>query len=191
MSPLTRVLLSFFALMVACAGWSQATQILYQSPKQMGQKSPLIVQGRVVDTHSYWNDTGNKIFTETTIQVDEAHKGAAPSTVTVLQLGGVVGTVRMTVHGALQWQPDEEIVVFLEPCTSGTYQVSGFSQGKFSIERDPGTGKAFVKWPTLDDEVELVGAPARDGAARSRTDKVTLESFLDEALGAGRKGGLR
>ena len=188
MRRFTKSVVLSFAVLAIVAGLTRATQVLYESPQKMGEKSVLVVQGRVLGTHSYWNDTKTKIYTETTVQVDAAHKGTAAASVTVLQLGGIVDNVRMTVHGALHWRPDEEVVVFLEPCTPGTYQVSGFSQGKFNIERDA-AGKAFVKWPSLED-VEILGAPSADGTPR-RLDQVPLERFLDEALGVNGKGGSR
>ena len=88
-----------------------ATQVIYQTPQQLGEKSSLVVQGRVTAVESFWNDKGTKIFTRTTVSVQESFKGAGPSTVDILQLGGVVGTVKVTVHGALQWSEGEEVLV--------------------------------------------------------------------------------
>jgi hypothetical protein len=65
-----------------------------------------------------------------------------------------------------------------------SYRVSGLSQGKFKVERDPVTGEAFVTRPVLDD-AELLGAPSRDGAARtSQAVKMPLGKFIDDALGS-------
>ena len=113
--------------------------------------------------------------------MNATHKGAARSTVRVVQLGGVVGNVRQTVAGALSWQPGEEVVLFLEAMPDGGHRVSGFSQGKFRVERDPDTGRAFVQSPPLDG-VELVGAP--DGALPAGDmEKTTVDRFIRQALG--------
>ena len=57
------------------------------------------------------------------------------------------------------------MILFLEPFQNGSYQVSGFTQGKFNVQRDPDTGQAFLVRPASEG-VQLVGAP--DGDARTR-----------------------
>ncbi|NIO29562.1 MAG: hypothetical protein GTO29_13525 [Candidatus Latescibacteria bacterium] len=169
-------------VLAAAASLVQATQILYQSPKQMGRESPLVVKGKVATSRSFWNEKRTKIFTETFVDVDETYKGTGGSTVRIIQIGGVVGNVRMHVHGALSWRPGEEVLLFLEPYGTEGYRVSGFSQGKFEIERDPKTGEAFITRPALEG-VEVLGAPVREGAAPvSRTVKIRLDQFIEEAL---------
>jgi hypothetical protein len=162
---------------------SRATQIVYRSPRELGEEASLVVLGRVGDVRSYWNERGTKILTETRIEVDESFKGQAPSLVRVVQLGGVVGNVRMTVHGALSWKRGEEVLLFLEPLRAGAFQVSGFSQGKFEIERDGVTGRPYVKHPRLDDvEVLRAGGDAA-GAAAAPKEKIPLHTFVSETLG--------
>jgi hypothetical protein len=163
---------------------AQATQIIYRSPKQMGQESPLVVQGKVASVRSFWNEKQTKIFTETVVAVDETFKGQPVGSVNILQLGGVVDNVKMTVHGALSWKPGEEVLLFLEEQDSQNYRVAGFSQGKFHIERDPATGDPYVSRPALEG-TEVLGASGKDGAAPvSRATRVPLRQFVNDALGA-------
>ena len=82
-------------VLLICAGPADATQVIYQSPQQMGTESALVVRGRVTGIHSYWNESQTKIFTETVIAVDETYKGSGAPTVRVVQPGGVVGNRRM------------------------------------------------------------------------------------------------
>lgn len=184
------VVLLLPASLVLFASTADATQVRYQSVEQLGSQSEAVVRGKVTDVRSFWNSTQTKIYTETTITVDESYKGSGDNVVRVLQLGGEVDGVQVTVHGALAWLPGEEVVLFLVPNRTGSYHVSGFCQGKFEIERDQSTGKAFVRWPSTDD-VQLVDAP--DGGAEhlSRSDRMPLERFLDKSLGLDRKGGSR
>ena len=158
-----------------------ATQIEYRSPRDLGRESSLVVRGRVTAVRSFWNATKTKVFTETTIAIDETYKGRSAGTVAIRQLGGVVGNVRVNVDGAPSWDDGEEVLLFLEPFDGESFQVAGFCQGKYTIERDPLTGEPFVKGPALDD-VELVGEGADETTGRG-TSRILLESFIDNALG--------
>jgi hypothetical protein len=165
---------------VSLAATADATQVMYLSPRQLGEQSELVVQGRVIDVRSYWNDQRTKVFTTTRIAVDETYKGRRSGTVDLVQLGGVVGNVKVTVHGALQWREGEEVLLFLESPGGGMYQVSGFSQGKFNVKRNPATGEAFISRPELAG-TELLGAPSVE--ASSRVDDVPVGRFVNQALG--------
>jgi hypothetical protein len=172
-----------FCAVAVCISAGRATQLRYMSPKQMGNEASVIVRGRVADVHSYWNERGTKIFTEIRVRVEESYKGNAPSEVRVIQLGGEVGHVRMNVAGSLRWRPGEEALLFLEPYDTGMYRVSGFSQGKFVIERDPDTGQIYVKHPPTDG-VEIVGTPEDgSGAGDRRPGRMPLNRFINRAIG--------
>jgi len=184
MSSCTRVIPILFVAACVLAGAADATQVIHKSAVQLGSESASVVRGKVTDIRSFWNDKHTKIFTEVVVAVDETYKGPSQRTVRLLQLGGTVDPVKMTVHGALQWRTDEEVLLFLEPY-KGEYHVSGFSQGKFPIERDARTGKPFVR-RSLDD----APAPASASLHRRSVAPVTpLDEFVDHALG--RKGGAR
>lgn len=170
-------------LVVTGASSVQATKIVHMDPQKLADAASAVVRGTVVGSESYWNASRSKIFTETTITVDESYKGSPGGEVRVLQVGGVVDGVQVTVHGALQWRQGEEVVVFLESADSGKYLVSGFSQGKFQVERDPLTGRAFVQRPDLED-VELVNDDGSGHARATGVARVPLDQFLSRALGA-------
>ncbi|MFZ1948189.1 MAG: hypothetical protein WAW06_11635, partial [bacterium] len=92
-------------LVLGLSSLTQATQLLYKSPQDLGDEAAIVVRGRVESVESYWNTKHTKIFTRTRIAVDESYKGSAGPTVDIVQLGGVVGNVKVTVQGALQWRP--------------------------------------------------------------------------------------
>jgi len=144
----------------------------------MGEESALVVQGKVTGVRSYWNDSNTKIFTETQVAVDRSFKGGAGGTVSVVQLGGVVGHVQMKVEGALAWNPGEEVLLFLEPFPGGRYMVYGLSQGRYDIERDE-RGRPFVSRGAFEG-VEMKGAP---GGRAPEKERVPLDRFIDSALG--------
>lgn len=175
-----KVLVAAALLLSVVVSATLATQVIYRSPRQLGEVSALVVDGKVSSVRSYWNDSHTKIFTEAVVSVNGAHKGDAGSTVRIVQLGGVVGNVRMTVHGALQWRQDEEVLLFLEPSIPGAYQVAGLFQGMYKIERDQRSGKAYVV-NTSHGNADLVGTP--DGPSLQQPSKLALDKFLDEVFG--------
>lgn len=173
----------FIAVFISSvATLSHATQVVYKTPKQLGQESALVVQGKVGDVRSFWNAKRTKIFTETRIDIDQSYKGNASASVTLLQLGGVVDNVQVNVHGAVQWQAGEEVLLFLEPYINGTFHVSGFSQGKYRVERDPDTGEPFVQ-AAVSEDVQLVGAPGVRPTAAPKAGLMPLTQFVNHALG--------
>jgi hypothetical protein len=156
-----------------------ATQIIQQPPQQLAKDAALIVDGTVSSVRSYWNNDHTRILTETTVTVGSTHKGAAASSVRVMQPGGVVGNVRQTAHGALQWKRGEEVLLFLEPAQAGAYQVAGFSQGKYVIERDARTGRAYIEQAM---PPAGAGPSSSSGAVPASAGKVTLEQFLNQVM---------
>jgi hypothetical protein len=174
--------LSGLALASLAPGPSRATQLKLMAAEEMAARSERIVTGRVTGVESFWNEKRTKIFTRTTVTVDGTYKGAEGGSVDILQLGGVVDNVRVTVDGAIAWKMNEEVLLFLEPYVEGAYQVTGMSQGKFLVERDTETGERFVSRPaiagvemmTLDDG----GGPVKDAGVQ----KVSLEKFVADAL---------
>ena len=88
----------------------------------------------------------------------------------------------MTVAGSLSWNPGEEVLLFLEPSMGGAYQVSGFSQGKFTVERDPQTGVPYISQPVLEG-AEILRAPGSDATEPvTGVTRMPLERFISEAL---------
>jgi hypothetical protein len=161
-----------------------ATEIIQVSPQEIAKVSTLVVDGKVSGVRSYWNDDHSKIFTETTVAVGATHKGAGASTVRVVQIGGVVGNVRQTAHGALAWKRGEEVLLFLESAgkgAAGAYQVTGFSQGKYDIERDSRTGRAYVR-QAMPADMGTATPSATSGKTSAQSEKITLDQFLGQVL---------
>lgn len=178
----TALLICMLLLLAGLAALAYATQIAYRSPQDLGEQSTLVVRGRVQGVESYWNPKHTKIFTRTRISVDETYKGDARPVIDLVQMGGIVGNVKVTVQGALQWRVGEEVLLFVEPYDAASYRLSGFSQGKFTIERDRATGIAYIDAPAAEG-VSLLGVPAPQKASRAPLEqRATLEQFVSQAL---------
>lgn len=118
-----------------------------QKIKEMALQSDLIVTGHSVDTESRWIEDGRVLVTLATISVGEVVKGEADSTVTVVIPGGTDTNrripVAMTYPGAPSISQQEEVFLFLTStdAVAGSYAVTGFSDGKYSIVEDEAGNK--------------------------------------------------
>ena len=170
-------LLSVLTLTLLAGSDCHATQILPRTTAQLAEGSQSVVLGTVLSKRSFWNDAGTRILTEIEIEVEQSFKGSAPSRVKVVQMGGVVGTTRMTVAGALGWSAGEQVLLFLEPSLPGSHRVTGFSQGKFQLERDRTTGEWMARRPALLG-IEFAGASKSVAGANIR---IPLSELLEDA----------
>ena len=103
-----RIAVLVFTLALALGSiTADATQVIRSTTRQIADVSALAVQGRVTRVHSYWNADHTRIMTEARIAVDATFKGNAGDDVRVIQIGGTVGNVQMTTHGAVQWMRGE------------------------------------------------------------------------------------
>ena len=160
---------------------ARATQVLQLSVEELSAASAKVVRGKVATSRSYWNSDHTKIYTEVVLDAEETYKGERAGSVRIVQLGGTVDGVRVTVHGALGWTPGEEVLVFLEAYRDDGFVVAGLSQGKFNIVRDPQTNEAFVTRVPFHD-LELIGTTGAK-VAPAQFEKVPLAQFIDRALG--------
>ena len=158
-----------------------ASKVVHVTAAQMAENSALVVAGRVSGVESYWNEGRTKIFTRTTVTFDETYKGGHRPVGELIQLGGTVDNVRVNVEGSLKWAGGEEVLLFLEPYGAGTYQVSGLSQGKYLIERDPETGERYVS-RAAQEGIELLRADGAPAGTDGRVERVRLERFISEIL---------
>ena len=133
-----------------------------------------IVVGRVEEVKSRWDRTHTNIVTEVTLAVAERLKGANSSRITVYQLGGEVGDVRVEVEGCPTFRRGEEAVYFLARDRAGHTLLTGLAQGRYEIERDP-EGRALVRKKPLG----MRPIPTIAGESQSRPG-FALEAFLDQ-----------
>jgi hypothetical protein len=125
--------------LLAVASPAGATVVVDQSLEELTASASLVIRGTAGPSEAKWDERRKRIQTWTTVRVTEVLKGEAGASVRVRQPGGIVGEVGQLVEGAVRFQPDEEVLLFLEhPGDNGwVYVVSGMSLGKFSIQRGP------------------------------------------------------
>ena len=135
-------------MMAVTSGWSST--LVSMSLDQLTQASSVIVQARVINQGSRWNDSHTQVLTITTVAVLQVFKGNAPSTLEIEQLGGRVGNMNVFVPGETALQPQAEYVLFLEPTpASSHYRLVGMTQGAYRIYQDSTTHQNRVILPSL------------------------------------------
>ncbi|WNG49025.1 hypothetical protein F0U60_36585 [Archangium minus] len=138
------------AVLLLCMPAS-ATSMLRADLPELAQTADSIVHGTVRRVESRWSGDGRRIITDVEIQVTEALKGQASSTVLVTQPGGRVGDIGQMVSGLATFSPGEEVVLFLERRGPQAFRVSGMAQGKYKVQRtEGGTSAMAVPEPTGD-----------------------------------------
>jgi hypothetical protein len=147
---------------MALSASAAASTALKFDLERLTLSSDRILVGEVVEMESFRED--NRIYTDTTLRVEETWKGDAPDTITIRQPGGRVGDVATRVQGLAKFQMGERSLVFLsDPDTEDhPWVIRGLAQGKFRVTTGP-DGETTLAVPDLDGL--QVMAPQADGGA--------------------------
>ncbi|MBI4481475.1 MAG: hypothetical protein HY652_01160 [Acidobacteria bacterium] len=155
-----RLSLVLFLFMVGYGTESRATIVLQMSLEELAGRSDAVVHGLAERSWSAWDDERGKIYTYTLVRVDDSLKGPWRERIVVKELGGTVGDMTMTVGGAPEFQPGEEVVLFLVLDRQGDFRTLGFTQGKFEVQTEGGQ-KVVVRRTEGATIVTPDGLPAR------------------------------
>ena len=143
----------------------------------------------VVSQRSAWDTRHERIISTVELAVVERWKGAvtpgaASDHLTVVQPGGTVGDLTMTVTGLSTFSPGERALVFLRGASTNA-QVLGMSQGKRLVRYEASSQKWLVHAPDLR-QMTLVKQPIQTPATGQaglqpvRLSPNLRESSLDE-----------
>jgi hypothetical protein len=151
------------------------------SLQDMVNQSDVIAIGNCVETKSVWVD--RTLVTVATVSVNETLKGTESSNLTVVLPGGADVNrkfpVAVSYPGAPRLTPGEDVFLFLnsDPDFSGNYTVTGFSQGKFSINNDE-DGE-----PVVSRDLTRMQLQSNNGLRRGSKNATPLASFKDQVRG--------
>jgi hypothetical protein len=102
------------------------------SVNQLAAEADTIVLATVTNQVSAWNAEHTAIYTDVTIEIDEAIKGSPGEAVTFRIAGGIVGEIGMRTSNDPVFSDGEQVIVFL-----GTeidpVRVVGLFQGKYTV----------------------------------------------------------
>ena len=103
---------------------------------QLTAGADTIVLGTVTGQTSAWNAGRTAIYTDVTVAVETAVKGAPGAEVTLRIAGGEVEGIGMRTSTDPVFQTGERVVVFIDTAGAATAQLVGMRQGKFTVRNN-------------------------------------------------------
>ena len=157
---LMRVVAIFVFL--ACAGIPAGATILQQLPlDEMAGKSTSIVRALVTSSSEVVR--GADVFTIYRFETLETLK-SGPAAREVAVPGGVAGGMRQVVAGAPTLHTGREYIFFLWTGRSGLTQLTGMSQGLFSVDRTTSGDRRVSRGAAGEQMLDASGRAVRDEA---------------------------
>ena len=176
------VWLGVFALALAVAVPAGASTFIAMSTDELVAASDAVVQGEVLQVHSYWNKSGRLIVTEAIVRVTDTITGNAPSVVVLKTFGGTVEGFTVEAHGFPTFEKGQELLLFVDNQADGSAEVTGYRQGQYRIVRTKEGMQVAV--PTIEHGVRLL---TREGRVAPKPQAVRLDTLKDQI----RAGALR
>lgn len=164
------LLLASLALMAGAAG---ATTVIREGLEALTAGNEIIVHGRVLELHSYWNSDHTFILTDARVRPSEVLKGdGAGGDVALTLAGGTVADTTILIVGGPELVPGSEYLLFLGhvnlPGAPRTLSVRDLSQSVFEV-RDGAEGRRAIsqasRQPLLPDAGGRRDAPGGDSGS--------------------------
>lgn len=128
--------LALFACGIAGLSTAVATSVPRLSFEELTDRSELVVSGQINRSWAEWDAEHKYIWTHYELKVSGTLKGTAGSSVVFSEPGGIVGETGMSVPGSAAYLAGEEVVIFLQRMPNGYLRTTGWSQGKFRLDRN-------------------------------------------------------
>jgi len=149
MPPLRRpfAALALIAILLVARAASASLILALDLPTLVSRAENIAVVD-VVSVKAAWNQQHQRIITTVDLAVVDSWKGtAAPAThLFVVQPGGTVDDITMTIAGMTRFEPGERALVFLRGRPEKA-SVVGMAQGKRALHRERGTQRWMVSAP--------------------------------------------
>jgi len=106
--------------------------------KKLSKDSDVIITGKVIQKESSWNESKTRIYTKTTVQVEEYLKGTNnENSVEITSPGGEVGNIGEIYSHMPRFENEEEVLVFLKRDDKNMdYEVLNGEEGKITVLSD-------------------------------------------------------
>lgn len=161
-------LLALAAVAALAALPLSASTFVAMDESELIASSQAVVQGKVLDVRSYWNEDRTAIVSEARVLVEDLIAGEAPGVVVVKTFGGQVGDYAVVAHGFPTFEAGAEVLLFLAP-DGKDFRVNGYRLGQFRVRQ---TAKGRLAVPALEEGVRLF---TPDGRLAPRPQAESLE----------------
>jgi len=124
------VILIFTSLHLSAFAQQKSSRI-----KNLSLEADVILTGRVVQKEASWNSSKTRIYTKTTLQINERLKGDhTDSAVEIISLGGEVDGVGELYSHIPNFKESEEVLVFLKKNKKDNrFRVLDGEEGKITV----------------------------------------------------------
>lgn len=125
--------------------------------KTLSKKADIIITGKVIHKQSAWNQDKTRIYTTTTIKVNESLKGTVrENSVDVTYPGGEVGGIGELYTHMPVFDNNEEVLVFLKKDKKNKgYKVLDGEDGKIKIVNDAKSGDSVSSSNSAINKIKL------------------------------------
>lgn len=172
-------------LMLLASAAVHATTIVLPTDEQLVAKSPVIVEGTVVSSGVV--DRNGSIWTDTVVAVSRNLKGRTADTITVHEIGGILGDRITKIFGTPVFTPGKQVLLFLDPSPLGGYRTVDLFVGKFERAQTLSGQRLWLREDFTNDAT-LLDADFQPLEARNvQRDAAGFEAFVADHL-AGRTG---
>jgi len=177
-------------VMLLATGRGAAAVLIHLTVEEMAEKSSAVFLGRCVAVQGELDPGEFGMVTHNVFEVQEYYKGHLGRRVVITEPGGEVGGRVTHYPGTPQFQPGDEVVLFVWAGPSGRHQVIGLTQGAFWAARDPQTGEIMLKQHAP--MARMIEPPAHAHRASAGPVSLTLSSLRElRAFREARAQGLR
>jgi hypothetical protein len=158
-------------------------QVKKMSAKDLTEQSTAVLYGKCKSKRCEWNENKSIIYTYVNIVPEEYIKGNLGSEAIIAVPGGRVGDIVYEVSDMPIFSEGEDVLAFIWTNTAGKNLITGGSQGKMKIDKDPKTGKRMVHGSSaaIITESEWQGFEKPDNPGKP--EKAQLEDFVKKLKG--------
>src|SRR5262249_43886971 len=139
----------------------------------------VIVTGQVDSVKSLADESGERVFTYSSVRLDQVLKGDIAGREIVLKAeGGDTPTIGSRIFGTPRFEVGERVLVVLDTWPDGSLRTYQMFLGKLSIERDASSGRDFVTRDAADAEGSML---TREASSKLRGwSPVELSAYVSD-----------
>jgi len=141
-----RSYLLFVIIILSGLYFTSLAQLSSSELKILSEKADVILTGKITQQASSWNENKTRIYTHTTVQVEDYIKGNNNgNTVTVTYPGGEVGDIGEKYSHMPSFENNEEVLLFLKKDSKNTgFKIVNGEDGKITVTTDAKTGEKIT-----------------------------------------------